>query len=108
MFLVIYDNEKDKAIQFSSDLSFGFKEAYHAVRNIRKSSQPQNLEHFCNTDYRKFELTDFRSLRYMRKDNGHVDEDLSMVSLEDDLNDNVTTQEIEEEKQPLVDQMQPP
>lgn len=77
IFIVIYDNEKDKAIQFSSDKEFSFREAFQSVNKIRKStSHAQNLEQFCNADYDKFANSDFRSLRYVQKSNKIMDDDL--------------------------------
>ena len=56
IFMIIYDQDRDKAIQFTSDKDFGFQEAYMTARRIRKSSNPANLEIVDNTDYGKFEL----------------------------------------------------
>lgn len=64
--MIIYDPEKDKAIQFTSDKQFGVQEAYQTARRIRKSDRA-NLEIFDNSDYDKFQLVDFRSLRYKSK-----------------------------------------
>ena len=69
---MIFDPEKNKAIQFSSDPHFTFSEAHKTVRGIRKSNAPQNLEIFDNNDYNKFELVDFRSLRYRRGDSNYA------------------------------------
>ena len=42
-------------------------EAYNAVKNIRKSEWPENVEFYTNEDYDKLEQIDFRTLRKHNK-----------------------------------------
>ena len=66
IFMIIHDPEKDKAIQFTSDRDFNVQEAYSTARRIYKADR-SNFEVFDNADYDKFQLVDFRSLRYKSK-----------------------------------------
>lgn len=63
IFMVLYDPDKDRVIQYSSDTTFQFKGAYDVVKRI-KSVEGANFESYTNDDYNKFELVDFRTLRY--------------------------------------------
>ena len=53
--MVIYDPLKKKALQFCSEHNFGFSEAFNAVKGIRKSNAPENMEFYTNEDYDKLE-----------------------------------------------------
>ena len=66
IFLVVYDPEKNKAFQFSSDIGFSFAEAYQTTRRIRKSETPHNVEFYDNDDYNRFDM-DLRTLRRNNK-----------------------------------------
>ena len=95
VFLVIFDPLKNKALQFSSEHQFGFSEAFTAVKSIRKSDAPENIEFYTNEDYDKLEQIDFRTLRRHNKPTYGADkqfEDDSAINFEDEnLNENDTT-----------------
>ena len=63
VFLVVYDPEKDKAVQFSRDYGFSFAEAYKNIQRLRKKATGA-VEFFTNADYSMLELVDLRTLRY--------------------------------------------
>jgi len=63
IFMVMYDSDKDRVIQYSSDTTFQLKGAYDVVKRL-KGTDGSNFESYTNDDYNKFELVDFRTLRY--------------------------------------------
>lgn len=76
IFMVMYDSDKDRVIQYSSDTTFQLKGAYDVVKRM-KGTDGSNFESYTNDDYNKFELVDFRTLRYQKKDNQGDDEVIS-------------------------------
>jgi hypothetical protein len=70
IFMVMYDPDKDRVIHYSSEPSFSFSGALEIVKRIKKSENaPHAYEYYTNDDYNKFELVDFRTLRYKSKEN---------------------------------------
>ena len=85
IFMVMYDPDKDRVIQYSSEQGFSFQSALETVKRIRKSENAaHSYEYYTNDDYNKFELIDFRTLRYKSKDTTGG-EDVSELNL--DLSD---------------------
>ena len=65
IFLVMYDKDRDRVIQYCSDPDFSFQNALQTVKRIKKSeSASLSFEYYTNDDYNKFELVDFRKIRY--------------------------------------------
>ena len=70
IFMVMYDPDKDRVIHYSSEPSFSFTGALEIVKRIKKSENASHAyEYYTNDDYNKFELVDFRTLRYKSKEN---------------------------------------
>ena len=88
--MVIYEPLKKKALQFCSEHNFGFSEAFNAVKGIRKSNAPENMEFYTNEDYDKLEQIDFRTLRRHNKPNGadkQVDDSAMTFKNDENFND---------------------
>lgn len=85
IFMIMYDAEKDKVVQFSSDSQFSFQRAYDVVRRIKKSTNARhNYESYNNGDYDKFQLVDFRTIRYQGKGES-LDEEDPLIFEEEDI-----------------------
>lgn len=80
---MIYDKDRNRLVQFSSDSDFQFQAAYNALRNIKSNfkDNQDNYEKFTNDDYENLEKLDFRSVRYKKKDR-YVDNDEVILELE--------------------------
>lgn len=65
--IIIYDEERGRVVQFSSEDSFQIGEAYKALKRARLPENPNNFEKFNNDDYARLEQVDFRSVRYKKK-----------------------------------------
>lgn len=50
IFMILYDPEKDKAIQFQSDEDFKLSEAFATVSRLRKK-ETVAVEYYSNQDY---------------------------------------------------------
>lgn len=76
IFIMIYDEEKERVVQFTSDDAFTMSEAYKALKFIKDPIRRHNFEKFNNKDYGRLEDTDFRSVRYKKNHlyGGDVDE----------------------------------
>lgn len=87
--IVIFDKDRNRLVQFSSDSEFQFQAAYKAYRDIKVSSKANqdNYEKFTNDDYENLEKLDFRSVRYKKKDrygdNHEVISEFEEVNLHD-------------------------
>lgn len=67
IFMIVYDKERDKIIQYSSDKDFQFKNAFDTLNRIKSQNKSQNLEILTNEDYDKFSLVDLRTIRYTKQ-----------------------------------------
>lgn len=65
--IIIYDEERGRVVQFSSEDTFQIGEAYKAIKHARQPENPNNFEKFNNDDYARLEQVDFRSVRYKKK-----------------------------------------
>lgn len=68
IFIVVYDEQRKRLVQFSSNDDFEIKSAYNALNLIRQKEFCHNYEKFTNKDYKNLEETDFRSLRYKKEE----------------------------------------
>ena len=68
IFIVVYDEQRKRLVQFSSNDDFEIKSAYNALNLIRQKDYCHNYEKFTNKDYKNLEETDFRSLRYKKEE----------------------------------------
>lgn len=94
IFMVMYDPDKDRVIHYSSEPSFSFSGALEIVKRIKKSENAsQAYEYYTNEDYNKFELVDFRTLRYKSKDN-MGGEDVSELFLRTESEDEQESQKV--------------
>ena len=65
IFILIFDGNRKRAVQFSSHEEFHIESAYNAIKESK--SQHQNCyEKFTNADYQRLESLDFRSVRYKK------------------------------------------
>lgn len=53
--IIIYDEERERVVQFSSEDSFQIGEAYKALKRARLPENPNNFEKFNNDDYSRLE-----------------------------------------------------
>lgn len=67
IFIIIYDEERKRTVQFSSDENFEIKHAYESIKISKEPLNIQNYEKFTNDDYQRLEQVDFRSVRYKKK-----------------------------------------
>ena len=94
--IVIFDKDRNRLVQFSSDSEFQFQAAYKAYRDIKVNSKANqdNYEKFTNDDYENLEKLDFRSVRYKKKDRyGNDDE---VISEFEEINLNEKSQAIDD------------
>ena len=108
--IIIYDQERGRVVQFSSEDDFQIGEAYRAIKHARGPDSQNNYEKFNNDDYQRLEQVDFRSVRYKKKDTyGH--EEMEYISeLEDDADNNNLNKDggsIGESDEESVGQIQP-
>ena len=87
--IVIFDKDRNRLVQFSSDSEFQFQAAYKAYRDIKVNSKANqdNYEKFTNEDYENLEKLDFRSVRYKKKDRYGNDDEVISEFEEINLND---------------------
>lgn len=79
IFIVIYDEEKGRVVQFQTEDSFGIGATYKAIKIARGPDNSNNFEKFNNTDYHRLSSTDFRSLRYKKKQE-YADGSVELIS----------------------------
>ena len=65
--IVIYDEERSRVVQFSSEDEFQIEAAYNAIKVAKLPENRSNYEKFTNVDYQRLEMTDFRSVRYQKQ-----------------------------------------
>lgn len=53
--IIIYDEERKRTVQFSSDDTFELKQAYESVKICKQPGNLQNYEKFTNEDYQRLE-----------------------------------------------------
>ena len=73
--MVLYDPEKNKAIQLCSDKEFNFKAAYNTVQNLRKT--PGAVEYMTSADYEKLDSVDLHTAHYQRPPGLNSESDFS-------------------------------
>lgn len=83
--IIIYDQERGRVVQFSSEEDFQIGEAYRAIKHARGPESQNNYEKFNNEDYQRLEQVDFRSVRYKKKAVYGEDEMEHISELEDDV-----------------------
>ena len=94
--MVMYDPDKDRVIHYSSEPSFSFSGSLEIVKRIKKSENASHAyEYYTNDDYNKFELVDFRTLRYKSKENTGG-EDVSELFLRTESEDDQESQKAPE------------
>ena len=78
MLIIIYDQERHRLVQFSSEENFQIEAAYNAIKVAKLPENKASYEKFTNDDYQRLEMLDFRSVRYKKK---HMfDEEAEFVS----------------------------
>lgn len=88
--IIIYDEERGRVVQFSSEDMFQIGEAYKAIKRARQPDNPNNFEKFNNDDYTRLEQVDFRSVRYKKKA-VYGEDSMEMISdLEDDNDEQIS------------------
>lgn len=64
--IVIYDEDRKRVVQFSSDDAFQLESAYKAIKVAKAPENINCYEKFTNEDYQRLESVDFRSVRYKK------------------------------------------
>lgn len=64
--MLLYDPEKDTAIQYASDKGFRFGEAYRTMQRMHELKKC--VDFYTNDDYEKLESLDLRTVRYQKQE----------------------------------------
>lgn len=87
--IIIYDEERGRVVQFSSEDNFQIGQAYQAIKRARAPDNQNNYEKFNNDDYQRLEQVDFRSVRYKKKAVYGEDSMEFISELEDDQDEDL-------------------